>query len=252
MNVFDEMTTVERKIAATSNIPSSTFDSAFFDKMEQIFSVGDYYFFTVNIVKFEVEFVHENMKKVLGYPEETFRKDLVMNQIHPDDVPYFLNFGNEIGRFFSQLPPEKVMKYKTRYDFRVKKANGNYIRILHQGLPIQVDKNGGMIRKLMIHTDITEYKKNSTPTLSFIGLDDEPSFIDIKVNQVYKPVKNILSAREKQILILLAEGKSRSDIADKLFVSKFTIDNHRKNMLEKTETTSVSGLISKAINEGWI
>jgi DNA-binding CsgD family transcriptional regulator len=175
-----------------------------------------------------------------------------MSQIHPEDVPYFLNFGNEVGKFFSQLPPDKIMKYKTRYDFRVKKADGNYIRILHQGLPIQVDDNGGIVRTLIIHTDISQYKNNTKPSISFIGLGDEPSFIDVKVNEVYKPIKNILSPREKQILILLAEGKSRTAIAEKLFISKFTIDNHRKNMLEKTETNSISELVSKAINEGWI
>ncbi len=251
MNVFDEMIAVERKIAEKYCLPENTFDSDYFNRMEQIFSVGDYYFFIINVVNFQVEFIHENLKKVLGYTEEEFKKDLCMNQIHPEDVPYFLNFGCEVGRFFAQLPADKVMKYKTRYDFRVKKADGNYIRILHQGLPIQIDENGGMIRKLIIHTDITEFRK-TTPTLSFIGLDDEPSFLDVKVNEIYKPKINILTAREKQILILLAQGKSRTAVAEKLFVSKFTIDNHRKNMLEKTETNSISELVSKAINQGWI
>lgn len=251
-NVFDEMLSLERKLSSKKSLPSSTFDDNFFKRMEQIYSVGDYYYFIIDVVNFRVEYINENLEKVLGYSKEVFRKDLVMNQIHPNDVPYFLNFGNEVGRFFAQLPPEKVLKYKTRYDFRVKKADGTYISILHQGLPIEVDEHGGMIRKLIIHTDITHLKDNNIPTLSFIGLDGEPSFINVKVNEIYEPIKNILSSREKQILLLLAKGLSSFQISEKLLISKLTVDKHRSNMLLKTDTKNVSSLIKKSINEGWI
>jgi two-component system, NarL family, response regulator NreC len=42
-----------------------------------------------------------------------------------------------------------------------------------------------------------------------------------------------LSEREKEILILLAEGFKDKEIADKLFISAGTVNKHKKNMLEK-------------------
>jgi len=53
----------------------------------------------------------------------------------------------------------------------------------------------------------------------------------------------ILSEREKQVLELALEGKSSRAIADRLFVSKRTIDSHRKNILKKTGARSFMELI---------
>ncbi|MEC4050475.1 LuxR C-terminal-related transcriptional regulator [Flavobacterium sp. SUN046] len=251
-NIYDEMLMIERKLGDNHNIPSSVFDSTFFNKIEQIFSIGDYYYFVIDVISFSLEFIHENQTKVLGYPKDQISLEFLIEKIHPDDAPTFLNYGTEIAKFYASLPKDKVMKYKTRYDYRARRSDGSYIRILHQGLPIQTDDNGGMIRKLIIHTDISHYKKDTNSTLSFIGLDGEPSYLNVNVNKKYKATKNILSVREKQILIFFAEGKSRLEISNKLFISKFTLDNHRKNMLQKTESNSINELVSKAINEGWI
>jgi DNA-binding CsgD family transcriptional regulator len=42
-----------------------------------------------------------------------------------------------------------------------------------------------------------------------------------------------LTNREKEILSCIAEGLSSKQIAGKLFISEFTVANHRKNMLAK-------------------
>jgi DNA-binding NarL/FixJ family response regulator len=43
----------------------------------------------------------------------------------------------------------------------------------------------------------------------------------------------MLSAREREVLQLLAEGKSTKQIAEKLFVSAKTIETHRLHLMEK-------------------
>ena len=52
-----------------------------------------------------------------------------------------------------------------------------------------------------------------------------------------------LSCREKEVLELVLNGKTSQDIADTLFVSKSTIDTHRKNILKKTGAASISELM---------
>ena len=56
-----------------------------------------------------------------------------------------------------------------------------------------------------------------------------------------------LTAREKEILRLVAEEKSNQDIATALFISERTVETHRKNILTKTSCKSVIGLIQYAI-----
>ena len=55
-----------------------------------------------------------------------------------------------------------------------------------------------------------------------------------------------LTKREKEILQLVALGIKRKDIADQLFISKHTYDNHRKHIREKLEIRSFSELIKYA------
>lgn len=52
-----------------------------------------------------------------------------------------------------------------------------------------------------------------------------------------------LSEREKEVLELVLRGKTSQAIADQLFVSKSTIDSHRKNILKKTGARSISDLM---------
>ncbi len=60
----------------------------------------------------------------------------------------------------------------------------------------------------------------------------------------------ILTPREKQILQLVAEGVTSRDIADKLDISKRTVEHHRANMMKKLNIKRVADLIKYAIGRG--
>lgn len=57
----------------------------------------------------------------------------------------------------------------------------------------------------------------------------------------------ILSSREKEILRLIGEGKTSNEIADQLFISKNTVDTHRKNILKKMNLYGKTDLIRFAV-----
>jgi two-component system, NarL family, invasion response regulator UvrY len=61
-----------------------------------------------------------------------------------------------------------------------------------------------------------------------------------------------LTDREFQVFSLLASGIRKSEIAEKLFVSKNTLSNHRNNIMKKMNITSNSELIRYAIQNGII
>jgi DNA-binding CsgD family transcriptional regulator len=56
-----------------------------------------------------------------------------------------------------------------------------------------------------------------------------------------------LTKREKEIIILLAEGKSSPEISDLLFISKHTVNKHRMNIVNKLEVSSFAELLKFAI-----
>lgn len=59
---------------------------------------------------------------------------------------------------------------------------------------------------------------------------------------------NHLSVREIEVLKLIANEKTSKEIAELLFIGKQTVDFHRQNIYEKTQTKTLAGLIKYAIN----
>lgn len=59
-----------------------------------------------------------------------------------------------------------------------------------------------------------------------------------------------LSEREKEILQLICQQMKTSEIAEKLFISTRTVDGHRNNLLLKTESKNIAGLVLYAIDKG--
>ena len=56
-----------------------------------------------------------------------------------------------------------------------------------------------------------------------------------------------ISEREMEILYHVCKGKSNQEIADELFISKRTVDNHRANLLSKTGCRNTAALVMYAI-----
>jgi DNA-binding NarL/FixJ family response regulator len=82
-----------------------------------------------------------------------------------------------------------------------------------------------------------------------IVIDD---YIHITAPKVIKGTVNqsALSSREKEVLQMLAEGKSTKDIASVLNLSMKTIETHRHNIMEKLNMFSIAELTKYAIAEG--
>lgn len=61
-----------------------------------------------------------------------------------------------------------------------------------------------------------------------------------------------LSDREKQVLTLIAQEYSNSEIAEKLFISLNTVETHRKNLIRKLGVRNSLGLVKHAFRSGLI
>jgi DNA-binding NarL/FixJ family response regulator len=59
-----------------------------------------------------------------------------------------------------------------------------------------------------------------------------------------------LSKREMEILSLIAEGYTNQEIADKIFTSKRTVEGHRQNLIDKTQSRNSAALIRYAVLRG--
>ncbi len=63
---------------------------------------------------------------------------------------------------------------------------------------------------------------------------------------------DVLSARERQVLQLIAEGRSNKDVGAQLGISARTVECHRANIMAKLDIHEVSGLVRYAVRCGLI
>lgn len=229
------------------------FELELYKKMLSVFQVGRSFYFVFVPSLGMIDVVSNSITSVLGYEPEEFTIELMLSIIHPDDLPYFMDFELAVVDFKMKLPKEKLMKYKTRYNYRVKRKDGVYIHILQQSITIETNDEGAVLRNLVIHTDIDYLKTTNKKTLSFIGLEGEESFYDVKVDRKYSSKQaEVLTRREKQILLLLSKNKSSEEIAQLLSISLETVKTHRRNINAKVGVSSPLELVTKATENGWL
>jgi DNA-binding CsgD family transcriptional regulator len=65
-------------------------------------------------------------------------------------------------------------------------------------------------------------------------------------------VPSPLSSREREVLTLLAQGRTDREVAAVLFLSPKTVEKHVGSALRKTKTTSRTGAAVRALEYGWI
>jgi len=61
-----------------------------------------------------------------------------------------------------------------------------------------------------------------------------------------------LTVRERQIVKLIAEGRSSKEIGDLLFISPRTVENHRANIMDKLHLNKVVDLVKYAVRKGYV
>ncbi len=86
-----------------------------------------------------------------------------------------------------------------------------------------------------------------SPVISRLLLDD---YVRQAASKGVQDSYDLLTPREKELLQLIAEGKTNKEIAALLNVSPFTVETHRANILQKLNLHSVPQLILYAVRKG--
>lgn len=221
------------------------------NKYMDVFHIGDYFYVIFNTRTAEMEYVNPHIERILGYSPEEFELSLVLNSVHPDDLPYYYHYEQSAVRFFSSLPTDLFFKYKFSYDYRLRAKDGEYRRILQQIVPVYYFPEGGA-RTLGIFTDLSHLNIHGIPKLSFIGMQGAPSYYNIHLNEEFHLSTNVFTKTEKEILKYVVQGMKSEDIANSLNRSIFTIRAHRKNILRKSGCSNVQELVVKSVRESWV
>jgi DNA-binding CsgD family transcriptional regulator len=214
------------------------------------FEKNDVAFAILNNHTFETEYHSQNYFDVLGLDKEAFDKRGTTTFIEAIDKSQE-NFFTLLPNFFEQY-------WHNTPDESKKKLNRTTVGLFFH------HKDKGIIR-LLVQTNILEVNAALAPTYLFVLYHDitymmKDNFYWFRIEDSDKKGKtftyhdglkevlkgDIISSREKEILLLISEGKSTDEIAQTLFISKITVNNHRQNMLNRVGVKDTTGLITIA------
>ncbi|MGE5520457.1 MAG: helix-turn-helix domain-containing protein [Candidatus Dadabacteria bacterium] len=214
-------------------------------------------FFIIDYTEGKYLYVDPSCKSLLGFDDAVLMKEGPMywtSQWHPKDCEIFnKNIVKEIAAFLKNVSPQESTNYSFSYNYRVKGKGDIYVSVL-QRATYYISPDHIPMACVGFAIDISHFKEDNKVIFTIEKVDR--NFSSLSKLPIYKAVyfpetlQDGLSKREAEILQLINEGLKSKEIAKKLFISKNTVDNHRKKLLEKLNAKNSSELIYLAKKKG--
>jgi DNA-binding CsgD family transcriptional regulator len=211
---FETKTKVLRQLSKAENTPMAIYD----------------------MYKDELHFLHWQFDENYPFNHNSTTLENYKALLHPDDLHFVLETEIAAYHFRKTITPDELKDYKLMYECRMKDTAGNYQRLLHQFMVIELDHNGEIWLMLMLLSPVVGKKLD--------GHLHAATMLNVKTGKTDLFKKDpFLSRREIEIVRLLAQGLDSAAIAQRLFLSLNTVNNHRKNILNKTQTENTAQVL---------
>ena len=153
----------------------------------------------------------------------------IFSRIHPDDLVKKHTRELRFLHFLKNALEKQRSDYYLEEYLRMCDSVGKYHQVLHRMFYVIAQDTGNICLALCLY-NLTEVSSIG----SMIVNSADGSRIDIDTYDC----SDLLSRREKEILILIGRGKSSKEIAEELSLSIHTVSRHRQNILQKLQVSN--------------
>lgn len=187
---------------------------------------------------FNISFETENGKKLLDFLRTTKEfPDIILMDLNMPEMN-----GVEATKIIHKTHPNIKIVVLTSYNSKSFITN-----MIDVGASSYLVKNTSP--KMVVHTINEVHKKGFYYNEKVLSIINENI-----ISSSGKRIKNdleqkLLSKREIDVLELICAQKTTAEIADKLFISPRTVEGHRNNLLLKTKSKNVAGLVIYGIQK---
>ena len=182
---------------------------------------------------------------VIGEAEDGLQTVQMAEQLKPDVVIVDmmmprLNGLEAIRQITTRVPNTRCIVLS------MQSADPYIVQALKAGASGYVLKDSGPSEVIGAIHQVLSGKRYLSPQLSEKLIDLFVAKVEVEVLDPY----NSLTAREREVMQLAAEGLSNNDIADQLSISTRTVEQHRQNMMNKMDFKNQTDLIRFALKRG--
>jgi DNA-binding CsgD family transcriptional regulator len=196
-------------------------------------------------------FIQSRFLPVIGLELDTLMTQgprALFEIMHPHDIPSVLETLQRGNEFILGLPAPEKKGYKIVYDFRLRSVKGGYVRFIQQLLPLELDAKGNVWLMLMLNDIAPDRGEGAKPQRKVMNIRTGKEHVFTQEESG----SGMLTKREIEILGMLSKGMASKQVADELFLSVNTVNNHRRNILEKTNTENTAEAVRYAISLGLV
>jgi DNA-binding CsgD family transcriptional regulator len=201
------------------------------------------FFHIICFPAFTMDYISPNVQSILGFETSEMSMRQIFQIIHPQDRPIIMLATKKIVEILAiNLPQMTPLKTIFSLVFRVNKKDGTVITLLNHNCVYKKLKNKLNCKIISISTDVTNVSALAKVEFGLMNYGDP---IDIIFpDEELRNLSSFFTNRERQILSLLAAGKSSTEIGNDLYISRHTVDTHRRNMLAKSHLCNTTELVA--------
>jgi len=186
----------------------------------------------------------ESELSVVGEAEDGIMAMEQVAELKPDLVIMDITMPNLNGieatrRIKENLPEIKVVAFSMHAD------QNHVVEMLKAGADGYLHKDSAFEELMPCVKSVMKGQVYLSPRITGTIIQD---YLANKVKGV--TVYTLLTSREREVLQLLAEGRSTKETAALLFLSAKTVETHRKHIMEKLDIDNLAELVKYAIREG--
>lgn len=225
-------------------------------EIDNIYPQNQSFFIVINTSRKSYEFISNNFNSVLGHSIALMKSNgpkYFLSFFHPDDLAIWLNISKELMEYtLKNIEVNKRKQLLYTYNFRIKNSRNKYQNILAHLTPIEFDSNGTPVMAISHYTIVGEGQYR--PLIGVIKILNKNNVYEtiFYKNYSHEAFSNKLSKREIDVIQELAMGKSSKEIADRLYISSHTVDQHRRNILKKLKFKSTDELIEHCKSNNYL
>lgn len=245
--------------ANTNNVFSP--ENYFFNLITEIkkFAVGPHFWFIADLTKGSIATAEGMIEEITSMNKHSLIQggaDQLFQRTHPDDIQQMFSFTNYWIEFMMHLSLEKRNNVHPSIYIRMKNKEEIYKWVMVQYADHLFDEKGNILLGFTLVTDISFIKKDGPAMMSILDTSDETCqhFYCVDGKSLEKTGQFIpkITIREMEVISFLAIGHSSKQIAAEMKIAINTVDNHRQNMLKKTNSKSTGELVNYAIKSGFL
>jgi len=171
-------------------------------------------------------------------------------RLHPNDLKVLHHhIIPDVVQFFYRQYTSTYPEFSISFNIRVRKSDNSYLSMMLRSNRILTSEKEKPLAITGFMIDISPFKEDSRMIVSIERRQAGTPVTFTTFRSVYFPdaKSGLLSNREMEILHHIGSGLCSKEIAEKLYISEFTVNNHRKKMLKKTGCRNTSELLKRML-----